>query len=111
MLLVHEKYQSSFDTATKCAVECEHCAQACMGSEKMNQCVRYCLDCAEMCRTISTYMVRGSDFVAQATKACAEICEACAKECESHDSEHCAKCAKACREAVDAYQKIASVAA
>ncbi len=49
-------------------------------------------------------MVRGSDFVAQATKACA-------KECENYDSKHCAKCAKACREAVDAYQKITSVAA
>ena len=69
MILVYEKYQSSFDTAMKCAVECEHCAQACMGGEKMKQCVRYCLDCAKMCRTIATYMVRGSDFVSQATTA------------------------------------------
>ena len=42
MLLVHEKYQSSFDVAMKCAVECEHCAEACMGNPDMLKCARTC---------------------------------------------------------------------
>jgi hypothetical protein len=29
MLLQHEEYQSSFDKAIACMVECEHCAEAC----------------------------------------------------------------------------------
>ena len=111
MLLVHEEYQSSFDVAMKCAVECEHCAEACMGNPDMLKCARTCLDCAEMCRTISTYMVRGSRFIPQLTKACAEICQACADECGSHNMDHCKKCAQACREAVEEYNKISSVAA
>ncbi len=32
MLLTHEEYQSSFDVAMRCVVECEHCAEACMGN-------------------------------------------------------------------------------
>jgi hypothetical protein len=44
MLLNHEKYQSSFDKAMACAVECEHCAEACMGQPEMVKCVRMCLD-------------------------------------------------------------------
>lgn len=61
MLLVHEKYQSSFDVVMRCVVECEHCAEACMGMSEMVQCARSCLDCAEICRTAATYMVRGRD--------------------------------------------------
>lgn len=95
----------------KCAVECEHCTEACMGNPDMLQCARTCLDCAEICRTISTYMVRSSRFIPSLTKACAEICTACAEECGSHDMDHCNKCAQACRDAVEEYNKIAAVAA
>ncbi len=111
MLLVHEKYQSSFDIAMKCAVECEHCAEACTGKPDMFKCARTCLDCAEICRTMATYMVRGSSFVAHLAKACAEICQACADECSSHDMDHCQKCAQACKDAIEEYKKIAAVAA
>ncbi|AFY81824.1 hypothetical protein Oscil6304_2190 [Oscillatoria acuminata PCC 6304] len=31
MLLNHEKYQSSFDEAMTCAVECKYCARSCIG--------------------------------------------------------------------------------
>ncbi len=63
MLLVHEKYQSSFDVAMPCVVECEHCAEACIGYSEMVQCARSCLDCAEICRTAATYMVRCSRYI------------------------------------------------
>ncbi len=111
MLLVHEQYQSSFDIALKCAVECEHCAEACMGQTDMVKCARTCLDCAEICRTISTYIVRGSRFISDLARTCAEICQACADECSSHDMKHCQKCAQACRDAVKEYKNIAAVAA
>ena len=59
----------------------------------------------------TTCMVRGSRFIPNLTKACAEICTACAEECSSHGMDHCNKCAQACREAVEEYNKIAAVAA
>ena len=31
MLLVHEEYQSSFDVAMRCVVECEHCESSLHG--------------------------------------------------------------------------------
>ncbi|AFY79530.1 MAG: four-helix bundle copper-binding protein [Hydrococcus sp. C42_A2020_068] len=111
MLLVSKEYQSSFDTAMYCVVECEHCAKACMGDPEMLGCARTCLDCVETCRTIAIYMVRGSRFIPHLAKACAEICDACAKECEKHKDEHCQKCARACRQAAEEYRKIAGVAA
>jgi len=109
MLLNHEKYQSSFDKAMACAVECEHCAEACTGQPEMVKCARMCLDTADSCRMLATFMVRGSYFIAPLAKACAEICETCASECDSHDMDHCQKCAQACRSAAEVYRQIASV--
>lgn len=109
MLLNQTEYQSSFDKAMACMVECEHCAQACLGISEMNDCVKKCLDCAEVCRTLATYMVRGSFFVAPLAEACIEICNSCAEECKSHDNSHCQKCAQACQQAVEVYQQIAGV--
>lgn len=110
MLLNHEEYQSSLDKAMACAVECEHCAQACMGKPDMVKCARMCLDTGESCRSLATLMVRGSYFIAPMANACAEICEACATECEKHDMDHCKKCIESCRTAAKAYRQIASVA-
>lgn len=109
MLLVHEEYQSSFDIATHCAVACEYCARSCMGMPDMVKCVRICLDCAEICRTSATYMVRGSYFMSHIARACADICDACAEECERHEMKHCQKCATLCRQAAEEYRKIAGV--
>jgi hypothetical protein len=111
MLVIQQEYQSSFDTAMHCVVECEHCAKACMGHPDMVKCAQMCLDCAEVCQTLATYMVRGSYFIFHLARACADICEACAQECEKYNLEHCQKCAKVCRQAAEEYRKIASVGA
>ncbi len=42
MLLQHEEYQSNFDKFMACMVECEHCAEACMGTANMKKCARMC---------------------------------------------------------------------
>ncbi|MEO1209755.1 MAG: four-helix bundle copper-binding protein [Cyanobacteria bacterium J06638_20] len=110
MLLNHGEYQSSFDQAMACVVECEHCAEACIGNPDMVRCARMCLDTGESCRTLATFMVRGSYFIAPFAKACAEICDTCAQECEKHDMEHCQKCAQSCREAAGMYRQIVDAA-
>lgn len=110
MLLIHEKYQSCFDKAMACAVECEHCAEACTGNPDMIKCARMCLDTGETCRSLATLMVRGSYFIAPLAKACAEICDTCASECEKHNMDHCKKCAEACHTAVETYRHIVDAA-
>ena len=107
--MAHHASQSSFDIAVHCAYECEHCADSCIGDEMMAECARICRDCADICWTASAFMSRGSRFIAQLVNTCIPICEACAAECEKHDSEHCRKCAVACRSAADGYRKIATV--
>lgn len=77
--------------ATQCAYECEHCADACLGT--MPECARLCRDCAQMCWTIASYISRASQFIPQVVNTCILICEACAQECEQHDNPHCQKCA------------------
>lgn len=110
MLINHEQYQSSFYKATACVVECEHCAEAFMGQSEMVKCACMYLDTGESCRTIATFMVRGSYFIRPIANACAEICETCSKVCEKYDLEHCKTCTHSCREVAGEYRKIAKVA-
>jgi hypothetical protein len=105
----HEINQASIDAIVNCAIQCEHCADECIGN--MPDCARLCRDCSQMCWTIASFMSRGSNFIEQVSRACIDICEACAKEGETHDNPHCQKCAEACRQSLDVFKKISSVAA
>lgn len=107
------KYQSCIDTCVRCAQECEHCAEACLGEknvEKMAGCIRSDRDCAEMCWTTAALLSRDSDFAAQICQLCAEVCDACGGQCESHEADHCQVCAKACRECAEECRQMAGVA-
>jgi hypothetical protein len=107
---LHQKPpQSSLEIMTACIVECEHCAQSCM-NEQMIDCARLCLDCAEFCRTAVTYILRESRLISQLARSGSAITEACAEECQKHNNEHCQKCARACREAMQEFSRISGVA-
>jgi hypothetical protein len=60
---------------------------------------RVLLDCAEICRTCSDFMLRGSDLHPITCRACAEICERCAEACErsAGGDELLKACAQICR--------------
>jgi len=96
----HESHQAAIEACNDCAVECEHCASACLGEEdvaSMARCIRLDLDCAMFCRNAAQLMSRGSEFAVQFCELCADACDACAAECEKHPMDHCKACAKACR--------------
>ena len=68
--------------------------------------VRTMLDCAEICATVASLLLRGSEFYARMSSVCAEVCAACAESCESIDAhdkimqqcaEICRRCATSCR--------------
>jgi Domain of Unknown Function (DUF326) len=68
--------------------------------------LRLLLDCAEICHTSASFMIRGSDLHGETCAACAAVCEACADECDRHGEdphmaacgEVCRRCAQSCRE-------------
>lgn len=86
-----------------CAAICTSCADADSAEQMdMRQCVRSCLDCADICAATARVAVRQTGTNRAVTRAmletCATACESCAEECERHDHDHCRRCAEMCRE-------------
>ena len=86
-----------------CAAICTSCADACVAEEMdMRQCVRSCLDCADVCDRVMKVATRrtGSNEVVlrEALQLCVTTCDLCAEECAKHDNDHCRRCAEMCRE-------------
>jgi hypothetical protein len=75
----------------------------------MAQCIRNCLDCADVCAATARLAVRRTaqniDVLRAQLEACITACETCAAECESHDNPHCSLCAKMCRECAEDCRK------
>jgi hypothetical protein len=89
-----------------CAQTCTSCADACLGEQmvaELTQCIRFNLDCADLCAATGQVASRrtGSNpqLIASLIAACELACRGCAEECERHAArmEHCRICAEACR--------------
>jgi hypothetical protein len=71
--------------------------------------LRLLQDCAEICATTLTFMLRTSDFHPQLSGACAEVCEACAAACEHFTGDQQMEaCASICRSCAEACRRISS---
>ena len=93
-----------------CSAICTSCADACLAEEDvamLRQCIRYNLDCADVCDMVFKVAARrtASDeaLVASALRLCIDACARCAEECARHAQmmDHCARCAEMCRECAD----------
>lgn len=103
--MAHQQYQACLEASIRCAVECEHCAQACLRDpnvQGMAVCIGLNRDCSATCWLAVTFMIRRSQFDTAVCQLCAAICSACGTECEKHKSEHCQRCAEARRACADA---------
>jgi hypothetical protein len=107
----HEKNIGLIDALNNCAIECSHCAMACLDEEDVKMlaaCIKLNIDCAEVCRLTASLLSRGSMHGNHLLKECVEICEACADECEKHSHmEHCKKCADVCRHCAEECSEMA----
>lgn len=103
--MAHENMRSCIDACNECALDCDHCASACLGEENVKalaRCIALDIDCAAVCRMAVAFMARGSEHAAAFCQLCAEICDACAQECERHAKmEHCRRCAESCRKCAE----------
>jgi Domain of Unknown Function (DUF326) len=95
--------------AMLCAAICNSCADASVAEPMdMRQCIRLCLDCADVCTAAYRIASRRSggdrQLIRTMLAACVEVSDRCAEECEFHGAEHshCRRCAAACRDCADA---------
>ena len=105
--MVPEPVASCIEACFHCASICHACADACLAEDMvkdLTQCIRLDLDCADLCLTAGTMMLRrtgsNEDVLRRMVDACAVTCRLCAEECERHAAHHmhCKHCAEACRD-------------
>lgn len=88
------------DRCIACYRACEQAAAHCLqkgGRHADAEHIRALLDCAEICRTSSVFMLRGSEHHHLTCGVCAEICAACATSCDALNDSEMKRCADACR--------------
>ena len=100
---LNEPLATAVRHAMFCTAICTSCADACLAEEMdMAQCVRTCLDCADICDMVMKVATRrtGSNEIVlgEALQLCVTACDVCAEECARHDNDHCRLCAQMCRE-------------
>ena len=95
------------DDCFDCAQTCISCADACVAEpmvENLRQCIRFNLDCADICHAAGALASRrtgsNEEVLRQMLELCQLACQTCAAECEQHaqEHEHCLVCAEQCRE-------------
>lgn len=101
----NEELVRAIEALLDCGQACTTCADACLGENQVTelvQCIRSCLDSADVCRVTAVLASRrtGSDerLLARMLEVCAEACRHCGEACERHAGhmEHCRICADAC---------------
>ena len=74
--------------------------------------LRVLADCADICQTSASFLMRGSERHVSLCAVCAEICTRCAEDCERFaDDEWMKVCAQACRRCAEACQVMAATQA
>jgi hypothetical protein len=98
-----------------CILDCQDCHRICLdtmehclqrgGSHAEAEHIQTLLDCAEICATSASFMLRRSALYRRICGACAEACARCAEECTRAGSdakmracaEMCMRCAASCQ--------------
>lgn len=106
----------------QCAQECLTCHSICLttvqhclekgGKHATPGHIRTLMDCAEICRTSASFLLRGSRFHARTCAVCAEVCRACEESCRAiGDDAMMQQCAEACRRCAESCQRMGKMAA
>jgi hypothetical protein len=106
--LIAEAVRASY----ACAAACDECANACLREgdvARMVNCVRLCLQSADLCRTTAAQLARHGSVARELAVLCAKACEACGAECDRHEDEHCERCAVECHRCAMECRRVAPV--
>ena len=105
-------YEGLVDACNACADACDRCLSACLleaDVAHLTRCIALDLECAQTCRLLAGFAVRGSKFAGGVAAACLTLCEACAEECGQHQHDHCVRCAEACRACAAACRRLLEI--
>lgn len=107
--------ETAIESAWRCSVVCNLCADSDLRRDAaaMRDCVKRCIDCAEVCATTAAILSRpspGGSAWERLVEACAQYCDECAEECAHHDDVCCRQCAEACRACAQACRDLLAVA-
>jgi hypothetical protein len=104
----------------ECIENCLACYQICL--QTIEQClrkggehakpehIRLLSDCAEICQTSASFMLRGSDNHTDICRVCADLCDECATECGRFGEEFMKRCADICQRCAESCRKMAQIA-
>ncbi|WP_437553469.1 four-helix bundle copper-binding protein [Sorangium sp. So ce367] len=106
-------FVSTASHAQSCESICVQTIQHCLhmgGSHAEPSHIQLLQDCAKICETTATFLMRGSPQHSQVTAACASICELCAQSCDRFTGDAQMKaCADECRRCAAACQQVAQL--
>jgi hypothetical protein len=94
------------EVCLRCAVSCTACADECLDEPDISllrRCVRFNLDCADVCGTVARLLARRGEpelsTLRAVLEACIDICTACGAENQKHadELEHCKLTAEMCQ--------------
>jgi len=93
-----QPFEDCVKTTVRCIAAAEKCAALCgtSGDAERERCAVLARDCADAGRLVEAFMLRGSDFAADACALHAATCEAFADYCAKWPADGC------CREAMQA---------
>lgn len=99
------------ESLTNCMNYCNWCADACLDEDNLKDmiaCIRVDKACAATCNALIQVLPTKYDNIQGLVDYCLKVCKACGDECEKYPSDHCKKCAEACRKAEKALQKFSA---
>ena len=106
----------TIDALVECANTCTQCADACLSEDALSsdlaKCIRWNLDCADVCGATSRVVSRQTGYDANVTRslleACTSVCQSCGDECDRHGEHmaHCRVCAQSCRRCEQACRQL-----
>ncbi len=110
---IPREMQECINECTRCHAVClstvQHCLE--MGGKHADPAhIGLLLDCAEICQTTATFMLRGSERHQLTCRVCADICRACAESCErmGKGDETMQECAQECRRCQESCERMAA---
>lgn len=107
--------QECIDNCRKCYEACTKAITYCLekgGKHAEPEHIKVLMDCAEICRTNLSFMLRGSKQQASVSTACALVCRVCGTNCEAmaEDDEVMKDCAAACFRCAESCEAMSAAA-
>ena len=106
----------------KCILTCLECHRICIetmahglargGPYVDNRLIQTLSDCADICHTSASFMMRQSDMHTRICGVCANVCDRCAHDCDGFkDDEQMAICVAICRQCAQSCRDMTRLAA